>query len=116
MGFHGFSMFSQEGCLNQLKLLRYWGALQEAWDGPALVAFCDGEYMGALEMVGDGAGLGLGERLDLMHLDPRGMSVTRFGDFGVEFGETWSGFKPEGSRRHGVCCYHAHCPNPIEFT
>lgn len=25
----------------------YWGALQEAWDGPALVAFCDGEYMGA---------------------------------------------------------------------
>ncbi|CAK9093466.1 unnamed protein product [Durusdinium trenchii] len=27
--------------------LRYWGALQEAWDGPALVAFCDGEYMGA---------------------------------------------------------------------
>ena len=27
---------------------RYWGALQEAWDGPALVAFCDGEYMGLL--------------------------------------------------------------------
>ncbi|CAJ1326969.1 unnamed protein product [Effrenium voratum] len=26
---------------------KYWGALQEAWDGPALVAFCDGEYMGA---------------------------------------------------------------------
>ena len=30
------------------KRFRYWGALQEAWDGPALVAFCDGEYMGAL--------------------------------------------------------------------
>eukprot|EP00931_Biecheleriopsis_adriatica_P031172 TRINITY_DN18303_c0_g3_i1.p1 TRINITY_DN18303_c0_g3~~TRINITY_DN18303_c0_g3_i1.p1 ORF type:complete len:1691 (+),score=416.08 TRINITY_DN18303_c0_g3_i1:63-5135(+) len=25
----------------------YWGALQEPWDGPALIAFCDGEYMGA---------------------------------------------------------------------
>eukprot|EP00443_Scrippsiella_acuminata_P068845 CAMPEP_0115486618 /NCGR_PEP_ID=MMETSP0271-20121206/60525_1 /TAXON_ID=71861 /ORGANISM="Scrippsiella trochoidea, Strain CCMP3099" /LENGTH=1708 /DNA_ID=CAMNT_0002914627 /DNA_START=18 /DNA_END=5145 /DNA_ORIENTATION=- len=25
----------------------YWGALQEPWDGPALLAFCDGEYMGA---------------------------------------------------------------------
>jgi len=26
---------------------QYWGALQEPWDGPALLAFCDGEYMGA---------------------------------------------------------------------
>jgi len=25
----------------------YWGSLQEPWDGPALVAFCDGRYMGA---------------------------------------------------------------------
>eukprot|EP00930_Biecheleria_cincta_P021586 TRINITY_DN15957_c0_g1_i1.p1 TRINITY_DN15957_c0_g1~~TRINITY_DN15957_c0_g1_i1.p1 ORF type:complete len:1716 (-),score=368.55 TRINITY_DN15957_c0_g1_i1:367-5295(-) len=25
----------------------YWGALQEPWDGPALIAFCDGRYMGA---------------------------------------------------------------------
>ena len=33
------------------ELPRYWGALQEAWDGPALVAFCDGEYMGALRFM-----------------------------------------------------------------
>merc|ERR1740117_2092289 len=25
----------------------YWGALQEPWDGPALIAYCDGKYMGA---------------------------------------------------------------------
>eukprot|EP00442_Polarella_glacialis_P025036 CAMPEP_0115111738 /NCGR_PEP_ID=MMETSP0227-20121206/40225_1 /TAXON_ID=89957 /ORGANISM="Polarella glacialis, Strain CCMP 1383" /LENGTH=1764 /DNA_ID=CAMNT_0002511175 /DNA_START=62 /DNA_END=5358 /DNA_ORIENTATION=+ len=25
----------------------YWGALQEPWDGPALIAFCDGNYLGA---------------------------------------------------------------------
>ncbi|CAE7769716.1 gltB [Symbiodinium sp. CCMP2592] len=30
-----------------MEFYEYWGALQEAWDGPALVAFCDGEYMGA---------------------------------------------------------------------
>ena len=48
--FHGFKLWFSQTFLNQLKLPRYWGALQEAWDGPALVAFCDGEYMGALEM------------------------------------------------------------------
>mmetsp|Transcript_49864 Transcript_49864/g.116540 ORF Transcript_49864/g.116540 Transcript_49864/m.116540 type:complete len:1693 (-) Transcript_49864:120-5198(-) len=30
-----------------MNFYEYWGALQEPWDGPALIAYCDGTYMGA---------------------------------------------------------------------
>jgi len=38
---------SQKEQDNVQNFYEYWGALQEPWDGPALIAFCDGKYMGA---------------------------------------------------------------------
>ena len=30
-----------------VQMLEYYGGLQEAWDGPALLVFCDGKQLGA---------------------------------------------------------------------